>query len=203
MPVFGIKLRRGESKRDEEVRELEEAFELPFPDSSIPEPLVGEEGQRSYEEVAEALGFAPAELTNAQLISFFSQEGIKLYDYDQVSKWLTKKREEASTKLWCWRPLRDKDVMENVSWGWSSDGYVDGYYRSGHCTPYARLVPQHALEKVMKLEKKFGNRVKFFVSGYPDPKPDPFIMVRSAMSSDGGDTHFFVFDVWDEPGFGD
>ena len=61
----------------------------------------------------------------------------------------------------------------------------------------------HALEKVMKIEQKFGDRVKFFVSDYIFPKPDPFIMVRPAMENAGDATEYhFVFDVWDEPGFG-
>lgn len=178
-----------------------------FPEASIPKSLVGSDKQCSYEELAKKLGFAPAELTRAQLLAFFEGELIKLYNYEQVQTWLIAKKEEAKAKNWCWRSLRERDVVTSYSWGWDDEnsGWGDGFYSSKdwNCRPYERLVPAHALEKVAKIEAKFGDRVKFFVSDFASSNPDPFIMVRPAMSISGEEAEYYmIFDVWDEPGFG-
>lgn len=183
---------------------------IPFPTARVPLRLVEPTKQRSYEEVAQSLGFAPTELTRAQLLAFFDEEGIELYDYDQVSAWMTEKRKQAEAAYWYWRALREKDIITGYNWGYSREKgrWDDGFYCSKNdegwkCRPYERLVPLHALEKVAKIEAKFGDRVKFFVSDYTDPNADPFIMVRPAMSSSGTSAEYnLVFDVWDEPGFG-
>ncbi len=178
---------------------------IPFPVSQIPQRVVSPETQRSYEGVAQQLGFVPAELTRAQLLEFFEEAHIHLYDYGQVRAWLTRKRKAAGLESWCWRPLREKDSIVGYVWG-ISRGRSDGYHSSKlwECRPYERLVPLHALEKVAKIEAKFADRVKFFVSDYVDPNVDPFIMVRPAMCDSGTEAEYnLVFDVWDEPGFGD
>lgn len=191
-----------------EIAELERMAAIPFPTARVPLRLVEPQKQRSYEEVAQQLGFIPAELTRAQLLEFFEEEGIKVYDYDQVSAWLTKKKVEAKAEHWCWRPLREKDIITGYRWGYNakkrtwSDGFYSSTDKSWECRPYARLVPQHALEKVAKIEAKFGDRVKFFVSDYVHPDVDPFIMVRPTMCNDGDANYRLVFDAWDEPGFG-
>lgn len=177
----------------------------PFPSAALPECLVAFETQRRYEEVAKTLGFDPPELTRAQLIEFFTQEDIVLYNYDEVNRWLKKKRQEAGLGSWCWRPLRGKDVITEYRWGWgrADGGWLDGFYMEAQCPPYDRLVPMHALEKVVKIEAKFGDKVKFFVSDYASPNADPFIMVRPAkMDSSTDGSYHLVFDCWDEPGFG-
>lgn len=209
--MFGMK-KSQETQADKaaqaEIRELERMAAIPFPQGKVPTRLVEPSKQRSYEEVAQSLGFMPAELVRAQLLEFFEEEGIKLYDYNQVSAWLTKKKVEAGAQHWCWRPLRKKDIITDYVWGYNarsgiwSDGFYSASTKSWECRPYARLVPQHAIEKVVKIEAKFGDRVKFFVSDYAHPDVDPFIMVRPAMCQDGSDNYYLVFDVWDEPGFG-
>src|SRR3989344_5481107 len=138
-----------------EIQRLERMAGIPFPSAQVPACLVEPQKQRSYAEVAQLLGFVPAELTRAQLLEFFEQESIKFYD----------KKE--------WR-----------------------------CRPYERLVPFHALEKVAKIETKFGDRVKFFVSDYATPNVDPFIMVRPAACDSCDHEYNLIFDAWDEPGFG-
>lgn len=196
-----------------EIDELERMATIPFPQGKVPTRLVESSKQRSYEEVAQSLGFMPAELVRAQLLEFFEEKGIKLYDYGQVSAWLTKKKVEAGVSHWCWRPLREKDIITDYVWGYNAANrtWIDGFYsssaeswnKSWECRPYARLVPQHAIEKVAKIEAKFGDRVKFFVSDYAHPDVDPFIMVRPAMRNDRDNNNYhLVFDVWDEPGFG-
>lgn len=201
---------QAEIERLAEIEKLERMAEVPFPAARVPERLVQPEKQRSYEEVAKSLGFTPTELIRAQLIEFFEHEGIKLYDYGQVSAWLSKKKEQAKAMNWCWRPLRGNDVITEYEWGiiWRSFGGADcfdGFYSSKQsgCRPYERLVPLHALEKVAKIQAKFGESVKFFVSDYASPAADPFIMVRPATPHTGELSEYnLVFDVWDEPGFG-
>lgn len=202
-----MRRRRADAVAMAEIAELERIAAIPFPMARVPLRLVEPQKQRSYEEVAQQLGFFPVELTRAQLLGFFEAEGIKLYDYVQVSAWLTGKKEQAKATHWCWRALREKDVLEDYNWGWNREKFAwgDGFYSSKEqsCRPYERLVPMHALEKVAKIETKFEDRVKFFVSDYASPKPDPFIMVRpTAIDSSTNDEYKLIFDVWNEPGFG-
>jgi hypothetical protein len=190
-----------------EIEELERMVAIPFPDSKVPQRLVESEKQRSYESIAQSLGFAPAELVRAQLLEFFEKENIKLFDYGQVEKWLTGKKMQAKAERWCWRPLREKDIITEFLWGWDRENckFNDGFYSSKEwgCRPYERLVPIHALEKVAKIEAKFGDQVKFFVCDYDAPDADPFIMVRPSKCNSGPSAGYrLIFDVWDEPGFG-
>lgn len=196
-----------DEKAQAEIAELERMAAIPFPTARVPLRLVEPTKQRSYEEVAQSLGFAPTELVRVQLLEFFEEESIKLYDYNQVSAWMTGKRRQAKAWPWCWRPLRKKDIITGYHWGYDewhnklSDGFYDS--KKWSCRPYERLVPLHALEKVARIEAKFGDRVKFLVSDYPASDPDPFIMVRPAMSDSGTEAEYnLIFDVWDEPGFG-
>lgn len=214
--MFGLRSKKPEVKVEDRVvedvgqaaAELKRIAAIPFPVACVPQRLVESQKQRTYAEVAQSLGFMPAELVRAQLLEFFEAEGIKLYDYDQVSAWLTKKKADAGVEHWCWRPLREKDIVEGYQWGYdgATHKWIDGFYSSANkhweCRPYARLVPQHALEKTVKIEKKFGDQVKFFVSDYARPDVDPFIMVRPATCHDGNLEYNLVFDAWDEPGFG-
>lgn len=182
------------------VRGKQSLVNVEFPTARVPMIVIDEQG--SYEELAETLGFAPAELVRAQLLEFFARAGIKIYDYDRVSQWLTKKRKEAKKSRWCWRPLRLKDVVRGYRWGsWEEDDFYDS--GDSGCRQYERLIPRGVLEKVAKIEVAFGDRVNFFVSDYADQKPDPFIMVRAkTVDTDNPRDYQFVFDHWDEPGFG-
>lgn len=189
----------------DEIKNLMKIASAPFPQARIPEGLIEPQKQSSYDEVAEKIGFIPAELTRTQLLEFFRAEGINLYDYDQVNKWLAAKKKEANATHWCWRPLREKDIVSMYGWGYANGDYTDGFYYPSQagCRLYDRLVPLHALEKVEKIKAKFGDRVKFFVSDYASPKPDPFIMVRTTAYFTGTAAEYFlIFDAWDEPGFG-
>lgn len=206
-----------------EIAELERMATLQRPVGKIPMNPDAAPRLRAYEKVAESIGFAPAELVRDQLLEFFEYEGIKRYDYAEVSRWMEKKREEAGIENWCWRPLRAKDVIDDYQWGQPHDRHYvggklslwrgeyvggkwvtqnDGFYWKNWCPPYDRAVPQHALELVARIEARFGDQVKFFVSDYASANPDPFIMVRPAKRNTGGFENFnLVFDVWDEPGF--
>ena len=205
--MFALRKKQVDQVALAEVAELERMAAIPFPTARVPLRLIEPQKQRSYEGVAQSLGFIPAELTRAQLLEFFEDEGIKLYDYEQVSAWLTNKKVEAKAENWCWRAFREKDIITDYLWGHETGVWIDGFYSSSYkkseCRPYERLVPMHALEKVAKIEAKFGDRVKFFVSDYAAPGADPFIMVRPAMCDSGTLAEYnLIFDVWDEPGFG-
>jgi hypothetical protein len=184
----------------------EDAKKVIRPTGAVPNRVVDETLHGSYQEAAAAIGFGPAEFVRAQLIEFFAQQQIKLYNNDQVKVWLAAKRAEIGADAWFWRPLRKKDVITEFVWGFNDELRVleDGYYDSDRweCRPYARLVPKHALEKVAQIELRFGEQVKFFVSHYEDPDADPFIMVRPAECDDEDVDYDLIFDAWDEPGFG-
>jgi len=181
---------------------------VPFPSAKVPKRTITVQGQQTYEQIAKKLGFAPEELVRNQLLSFLNEKAIKVYDYSEVDAYMIQKRKKAGKQFWMWRPLRDKDVIEDFCWG--CDEYdraaYDGYYQAedGSCRPYERLVPHHVLEKVVLLESKFKKKVAFFVSDYADPKPDPFIGVRPRRCADDEDPSddMIIFDVWNEPGFG-
>src|SRR3990167_4997420 len=145
-PMFtALRKRRELQVADEtaqaEVAELERIAAIPFPTARVPLRLVESQKQRSYEEVAQSLGFIPAELTRAQLLEFFETEGIKLYDNDQVNAWLAKKKAEAKAELWYWRPLREKDIITGYLWGYDaekrrwSDGFYSSTHKSWECRP--------------------------------------------------------------------
>lgn len=181
-----------------------------MPEGQIPKALADFETLRNYEQMADSLGFCNAELIRAQLLEFLEIEEIQIYKYPEVKAWLTAKKVEAGAKEWCWRPLRAKDVNKDIAWSpREGNGYRDGFYTnySGQCPPYRRIVPGHALEKVALIEsqEKFKDRVLFFVSDYPSPTADPFLMVRPNMPIDQSqqvEDYLLVIDVWDEPGFG-
>jgi hypothetical protein len=179
---------------------------IDFPEGKIPHSVANKDTQLAYKDLSDKLGFKPPEFIYEQLIEFCELESIKIYDYDQVNKWLGKKKKEEKQKYWCWRPLRDKDICNKTVWGLVDWGYSDGYYdyESNACRPYERLVPIQALNKVLKIENRFGDDVKFFVSDYSSDNPDPFIMVRPSKRWRGNIERITViFDVWDEPGFGE
>jgi hypothetical protein len=187
-----------------EIVKQKSAVVIQFPSAKIPVRAIESQKQQSYSDAAKSIGFYPAGLVLAQLSEFFEDEKIKLYDYNQVVIWLKKKREEAGAEgPWCWRPLREKDIITEYKWG-TRGAKQDGFYQNGwECRPYDLLIPQHALEKVVKIETAFKDQVKFFVSFFDKPGEDPFIMVRPNMAtSESEDMCCFVFDVWDEPGFG-
>ena len=203
--MFSLKRKQPKSAA---VSVPETAVIIPFPSAKVPERSVTVKGQQTYEQIAKKIGFTPEELVRNQVLSFLSENAIKVYDYAEVDAYMVQERKKAGKKFWMWRPLRDKDIIEDFCWGcdeYNTAAY-DGYYEAGDdaCRPYERLVPHYALEKVLRLESKFKNKVAFFVSDYADPKPDPFIGVRSRRCADVEDPSddMIIFDVWKEPGFG-
>lgn len=92
-------------------------------------------------------------------------------------------------------------------WHQSGDGRPSQHWRSpGSSNVYDKLVPAHALKKVIEIEKTFGDKVALFVSDYaPLPHiqfPDPFLMAVVPNPKVNEGVGRFVIDFWDEPGFG-
>jgi hypothetical protein len=172
----------------------------------------------AYREILDKVGFMPGQYHEAQLFHFLARENIPVFDLKEVDAYLLAEVKRLGHAGWGWRPLRDKDVMDD---GWGKIGYKgngtnwqdesgDWYSPSFvNCFPYQKLVPAHALRKVALLEEAVGDETyHFFVSDlisqyvqYPHSGPnsvtgDPFLMVTGR----GMERH--VIDVWDEPGFG-
>lgn len=156
----------------------------------------------AYEQLANELGFKPAQLIEEQLKRFMAEEHIPTYNYADVDVYMAAMA-EAQDMGWIWRPLREKD--KPAGWEWSgratkkieSEWWGHGSYHDKWAyRPYDKAVPIHILRQVKKIQDCFGDQVLFFVSDYAVPDPDPFIMVTAL------DVEKIVFGVWDEPGFG-
>lgn len=165
-----------------------EVMEIPLEDNE----------RLAYERTCNAIGFEPASLLHARLLSFFKAKGIRVFDYKEVVSYMDAKA-KAQEKIWHWRPLREADVITSFTWGGNRGnfGAKNNYYCATlwECRPYHRPVPLRVLVTVEQIYKQFGDKVKFFVTDYTAPKPDPFI---AAVASD---MPRVIFDFWDEPNF--
>jgi hypothetical protein len=172
--------------------------------------IVGSELLGPYEAIARELNYSPAHLLQEQLLRFLAENQIQIYDYDAVDHYLAAIAEKVG-KVWVWRPLRKQDTLDWKNenghchwWGRAPTGET-GHVTAGHGScranewtyrPYHHAVPAPILWNAKKIHDEFGERVKFFVSDYAVPKPDPFIMVTAQ------DVDKIIFGVWDEPSFG-
>lgn len=174
--------------KKKEVEVLQPIKELPKPKAN---QVVCDFPLKEYEKVANEVGFLPADLLHKQILQFLRDEKIPVYDYSSVMAYLKRHLEllppqpRGKDLVVVWVPLRKKD-----DWG----GYVAGFVHNEGS--YDKLIPAHVLRDVQKIEVEFKDQVKFFVSDYKVPNPDPFIMVTALQMLD------VVFGIWDEPGFG-
>lgn len=203
--MFGLKSKRAEAlglqamaPTSSGVTVMERTPELIRP--SRPEPLpmpakTYDHQMFDYMQLAERVGTADVGLVLKRAVADFLWENdIGIYDYDECVAYL-KPFANAKKKLICWRPLRDRDHIKG--WQWGDDGKHDFYRNEAWaCRSYELPVPFDVLKNVELIEKKFGERVKFFVSDYGVYDPDPFIIVRNRGFGEG-----LVFGVWDEPTF--
>lgn len=187
--------------KEEEIKEREEGEEKNA--LKRPSPITLRKDVTplgAYEKLAKELEFMPAQLLEEQLLRFLAESQIPIYDCDEVDAYLTQVAKK-NNKFWIWKPLREKDKPNGWLWGGhNNDGASamrgHGSYRDEwEYRPYAKAVPIHILRRVKKIQDKFGDAVKFFVSDYADPRPDPFIMTTAL------DVKRIIFGVWDEPGF--
>jgi hypothetical protein len=154
-------------------------------------------------EISRDTNYVMPDIVADALDAFLKIEQITIFDQDRVNAWLSAKPKEM-TLFWCWLPLRSLDA---VDWNWNK---ISDFWQQGHHNPtnglYKLQAPLHAIEKVQQIKLVFGNYVKFFVSHYqaPDSKPSAFIMVMPWKRSDENALYpvMFIFDHWDEPGFG-
>jgi len=153
----------------------------------------------SYEELSKELGFYPGQLLEEQVLRFFLSEGITVYNEDDVFNYLCKKVDESRSRSiyrWVWIPLREKDRDGGIAiTGRLPRDNWCGLWSPQWDTIYSKLVPARTLEKVKLIESKFPDKLRFYVSDYVVPNPDPFIMVTAV------GVRTLIFDVWDEPGF--
>jgi len=156
----------------------------------------------AYEDLAKELGFLPAQLLEEQLRRFLAEKEVQIYSYAEVDAYLAALAEKEG-KAWIWRPLREKDKPDFGYRGRANpEKGIDQYRGHGsyrdewNYRPYNKAVPIHILRHVKNIQDKFGDQVKFFVSDYAVPDPDPFIMMTAL------DVSQIIFGVWDEPGFG-
>ena len=168
-----------------------------FPTASTHRLLIEPDQLRILETATTKLDYVPKELLIAQLLEFFKNEGIQLFDDEQVKIWLQHQSKRCGQKeAWHWWPFRKKDGEFNVHWDSEQDG---GYYRSKWFgdRPFDRLIPLRIIELVLKIEKRFGDSVFFLVSENEIPNQDRFIMVVPKIYTTGTTLNIkFIFGTW-------
>ncbi len=188
--MFGLN-RKEETEGFEKEIERTPIIERPKPKLVVVEKNpIGE-----YEELAKELNYNPMQLLQEQIMRFFNQENMKIFDYKEVDIYLRSKCNDRN-QVWVWEALRQKDKdISLIIHGGSGHGHYSSQHASPH-GPYNKLVPFKVLQDVKKIEDKFKDKVGFFVSDFEHLNfDDPFIMLTNvAMET-------IIFGVWDEPGF--
>jgi len=133
------------------------------------------------------------------LVSVLEEIGARIYDFDQVEAFMTKKAEDARRE-WHWYPLRasDQNVIRTQDterrrigdYSWSRDS------GSFSTQLYPEIVPLPVLMTADSIVEKLGDKVSFYVAALGE-KIDPFLGVRLKSAPD----QMFVVERWDEPSF--
>lgn len=142
-----------------------------------------------YLRLASTLGLDNPEYHNWSLPRFLQREEIPIYPIDQVEAFLTQEARKVG-KVWCWSPLFHDDVK--LRWHNHRGKAEHGHFGTAR---YLRQVPIESLRLADKIRSAFPH-VGFYVSDYPHPDPDPFLMVTSIGISDN-----LVVYHWNEPSF--
>ncbi len=147
-----------------------------------------------YQKLAQKIGYrcveAERELVENELEAFLHENGMAVYDYQAVTRYLDATVERMTKTLrerhaWRWVPLRQCDK-----------GQVVAQLSTGMVT-YTKPIPYPVLLTIEKVHERFGERLAMFVSDiYTVPKADPFLGVSAP-----GSERLFVIERWDEPGF--
>ena len=145
----------------------------------------------AYAKIAQQVGFQPPRVAIAMFKSFLASNDMPVFNLGEVTQYMDAKA-QAAKQDWTWLPLRSKDFLKSYP-------FPKAPYSS---QPYPFVVPAHALEKVVLIEREFGPRVYFYVADYNVPNPDPFLLAAIPSPRDRGTEGLFVIDFWDEPGFG-
>lgn len=155
-----------------------------------------------YEEVANTLGYMPAELEDRHrtirhriLVSFCLDHGFPIYDNTEVHKYMTGLAQKVD-KIFYWARL-DKP-SDPMSAHVSRRLYQISNHGELSTKQYRHAVPLDILKRAASVKKHFGDEIQIYVSDYAVPDPDPFVM---AVLEGCGHNQHVVFGMWDEPGF--
>jgi hypothetical protein len=166
------------------------------PEEPTPHKLAGAmeaEFMEQYIALADSIGFTPTASSLEKLKMVLSGEGIEVYNYTAVSKYLDSKHpceERSDFGGWSWVPLRGDDMNKNFMGSNWQNRAID------NTRVYQEAVPLPVLMTVKKILDRVPEAV-FFVSSQRRQRPhgDPFLMV-AVPGSQG-----YVVERWDEPGF--
>lgn len=153
--------------------------------------IAGAEGIsiRDYINLAERCGVKTNPIGNMKMVDWI-REHHHSYRWDEVYAYMNELAKRESSKhgkkiSWLWRPLRNQDIL-GANWAVGNIKISQEVYK--------RIVPAPVLMTVEKLVTEFGDAVKFYVSDYDLPQPDPFLAAAIYHEWE-------VIERWDEPGF--
>ena len=171
-----------------------------------------------YQELLDSMKVILPNHLHAQILKFCVDVGITMYDYDKIDDYFTKIAKKIDKK-WIWRPIKNYKDCKNIEGHGLNIEYkytkflerkIKGSKRitkvpetHGHgsyngYSIYRHVIPISHLKNVKLIDDKFKNQeLRFFVSDYAVPTPDPAIMVTS------NDLLPFkiIFGLWDEPSY--
>lgn len=161
----------------------------------------------AYRRTANAVGFEPTALVEAEVLAFMAEQKIRRYPLEKVAKYLRfrAKKDGGPYTVWGWKALRSVDAVESVkgseqAWFDRGNVYIPPTiltHGGAIAGQYEHAIPLRVLGRVEQFVQQFGDKVKFLVSDYAVQRPDPFIAVVPSR----GVHEPIVFDVWDEPDF--
>lgn len=164
---------------------------LPVPEKS-PVAVAPDSPDDQYRALAAKLGIRSTALLAAELECLLASEMIPVYDYQKVAQYLENECRKASlsqprtpwttTLMWCWKPVREQDRLENKSYAPISSNL------------YQQALRLPVLLTMERIAEKLPE-AKFFVSEI-EAVLDPFLAVTVE-----GAGKLYVIERWDEPGF--
>jgi hypothetical protein len=186
-------------------------------EASVDEEL---EFLNKYEGLSLKLGVSIGKSPKVQvrLRAFLAEQGIPVYDQEEVEEYLDRKVAKIGAKkhFWGWFNVRVGDRSEVAYNRISPQRFLTDYYHRQYQRRGLRMVangslldrlyrdriPYPVLLTAEKIEDQFGKDVSFYVasvalvSDYVKPVPvDPFLAVVVPPNT------WYIIERWDEPGF--
>jgi hypothetical protein len=215
--MFGLK-----RKEVEVINAAAPAMRTP---SFAPAKRTVESGLSEYDALAREIGLKVPHVAVEGFVEALERLQYPIYNLAEVVAFMDEKAKTDGKGFgWEWRPVRNKDHINNAAWGtpssrdefWAltrdrvtpASDYYNGpseFMSSRRRTPhvYDKVIPMHALQRIAAVEKTYSKPVSFFVSDYatePHIRPDPFLLV--VLRDTPVELGRFVIDFWDEPNFG-